>query len=86
MKPNTLTAEETRDHVKNPWNYEDEPAKIYTGQDMAEIIKNAEGTVTAAVVADIVRAFLELNADADAAIDLFAAAAGFRYNVTTKKV
>ena len=85
MKSNTLTVEETRDHVKNPWNYEDETKKIYTGQDMAEIIRDAEQTAESAAVIDLVRAFLALNTDNDAAIDLFAAAAGFRYNVTPKK-
>ena len=85
MKSNTKTACETRDHIKNPWNYEDESAKIYSGQEMAEIVKDAEQTAEAATITDLVRAFLALNTDAEAAIDVFAAAAGFRYNVMPKK-
>lgn len=81
MKSNTA---EKRDHVENPWNYEDETRKIYTGQDMADIIRSAEHAAEAATITDLVRAFLELNTDAAAAIDLFAAAASFRYKVTPK--
>ena len=83
MRCNTQTRE-TRDHIKSPWNYEDETGKIYTGEDMAEIIRDAEKTATAAAVTDMVRAFLTLNTDAEAALDIFAAAAGFKYTVTEK--
>ena len=85
MKTNTQTAEETRDHIKNPWNYEDETGKIYSGQDMAEIIRDAETAATAATVTDMVRAFLALNTDSEAAIDVFAAAASFRYSIPALK-
>jgi hypothetical protein len=84
MKTNTKPAAEARDHIEKPWNYEDEARKIYSGQDMAEIIRNAEQTAEAATITDFVRAFLERNTDSNAAIDLFAAAASFRYNVTPK--
>jgi len=85
MKPNTKTATEKRDHMENPWNYEDETRRIYSGEDMADLVRDAERIATAAAVTDLVRAFLELNADASAAIDVFAAAASFRYNVTQKR-
>lgn len=81
MKSNTA---EKRDHIEQPWNYEDEKRKIYTGEDMAEIIRHAERTATAVTLTDFVRTFLDLNMDANAAIDVFAAAASFRYNVTPK--
>lgn len=85
MKTNVKTAAETRDHIEKPWNYEDETQKIYTGQDMAEIIRDAEQAAEAATITDFVRAFLALNTDAAAAIDVFAAAASFRYNVMPKQ-
>lgn len=85
MKTNTQTAEETRDHIEKPWNYEGETRKIYTGVDMADIVREAEYKATDVAIMDLVRAFLELNADSSAAMDLFAAAASFRYNVTPKK-
>ena len=84
MKPNTQPAAEKRDHIEKPWNYEDEAGKIYSGQDMAEIIRDAEQAATAAAVTDLVRAFLALNTDSEAAIDVFAAAAGFKYTVRPK--
>ena len=55
MKPNTQPAAEKRDHIEKPWNYEDEAGKIYSGQDMAEIIRDAEQAATAAAVTDLVR-------------------------------
>ena len=79
MKTNTA---EARDRIESPWNYEDEPRKIYSGQDVAEIIRNAEHTATAVTITDFVRTFLMLNSDANAAIDVFAAAASFKYKVT----
>lgn len=82
MKSNTA---EKRDHIEAPWNYEDETRKIYSGQDVAEIIRNAEHTAESATLMDIVREFLKLNANAEAALDLFAAAASFKYNVTPKE-
>jgi hypothetical protein len=84
MKTNTKTATENRDHMEKPWNYEDETRKIYTGQNMAEIIRDAEQTAEAATITDFVRAFLALNTDSKAAIDVFAAAASFRYTVLPK--
>lgn len=84
MKPNTKTAIETREHVEKPWDYEGETRKIYSGQDVSEIIRNAEEATEAATITDFVRTFLNLNTDANAALDLFAAAASFRYDVKPK--
>ena len=50
MKSNTA---EKRDHVEKPWNYEDETRKIYTGQDMADIIRSAEHAAEAATITDL---------------------------------
>ena len=89
MKQNTKTAVkpavETRDHVENPWNYEDETRKIYTGEEMAELVRRSEDSATEITVADFVRTFLSFNHDPKAAIDVFAAAASFRYTVTPDK-
>jgi len=84
MKQNTKTATETRDHMENPWDYEDETRKIYSGQDMADLVRRFEDSATEITVADFVRAFLSLNRDPKAAMDVFAAAASFRYTVLPK--
>lgn len=82
MKTNTA---ERKEHVEMPWNYEDETRKIYTGVDMADIVRDAERRAEMATITDFVRTFLELNVDASAAIDVFAAAASFKYNIVPKK-
>ena len=74
-----------RDRIENPWNYESETEKIYTGQEMAEIVRDAEKAVESVTIMDFVRWFLRLNTDSDAAIDVFAAAASFKYDVKERR-
>ena len=69
----------------DPWNYVNEKKLIYSGQDMEKIIRDTEDAMEAATITDLVRAFLRLNTDSFAAIDLFAAAASLKYDVSKRE-
>ena len=73
------------ERVHNPWNYIDENRLIYSGRDVAQIIKDTEDSMEAATITDLVRAFLQLNTDSFAAVDLFAAAASIKYDVSKRE-
>lgn len=71
--------------VENYWEFEDENEDVFSGYEVNKIAEEAERVGNEVAAVDIVRQFLRFNTDSRAALDLFAAVASLKYNVTEKR-
>ena len=83
---NGFPEEVLRDYrIDNYWEFEDENEDIFSGYDVKKIAAEAESVGNRVAAVDIVRQFLRFNQNDRAALDLFAAVASLKYNVTEKR-